>query len=75
VNEPVKDGDYVVILKDNYGSSRIPLGSICRCVSYGDLMYVKIRGFVPNTIMMDDLGYYSYRKLDTPLLRLVDPLR
>ena len=74
MNEPVKSGDWVLIVSDNYNSPskwRITPDTICEVLDGNDgVLYARVLIGHPRGLS-DDLGYYSYKKLDYPLLRLI----
>lgn len=87
MNEPVFDGDYVVIIISNgYGDNkwdRIKPGDIGRVfIKYEELKFVRVykerpsnRFYAGHTGYVEDgLGFYKYQKFDNKLLKLIAPL-
>lgn len=74
MNEPVEDGDFVILIRDRY--NRIyrsdPLlqpGLMYRVKQNGDLFYlISIDG---TDTMLDDIGFWSYTKVTQNLFKII----
>jgi hypothetical protein len=74
MNEPVVAGDWVMILEDNFDPMdyRKMKNRIGVVTTYGDLNYFKCYHLGSAThIFQENLGYFSYRKINELLYKLV----
>jgi len=72
MNEPVQEGDIVMIISDNFNTtSRLYDGDICKISMYGDLFEATALNRHSRWQTKDDLGYYTYKKLNSPLWKLI----